>query len=136
MAVDAVSLVKSDLEVVFELDTTLEGRIAERVEATMALKGWILSDVDDQKAVYLAALTTQAFIPRLLLKFAQEIKKAKGGKAETEFMNAIDYLKALQAQVEATLQDYAANANPEDVSQADPVLLEALRWTSSGPVSW
>lgn len=136
MALDPVSLCESDLEVVFELDTTLEARIPERVEAIMAIKGWILSDIDDQKAVYLGALTTQAFIPRLLLKFAQEVKKAKGGKAETEFMNAIDYLKGLAAQVEATIQDYAAEANPGDVGTGTIAERELLRWAGVGPVSW
>jgi hypothetical protein len=134
VAVNPISLVESDLEVVFVLDTTLQARIPDRVAAVVALQGWTLLDLDDQKSVYVAALTTQAFIPRLLLKFAQEIKKAEGGKSKVEFTNAVDYLKALQAQIETILQEYAKHAQPVDVLPL--VELNTIRWPGVGPVSW
>ena len=135
MAVDPISLVTSDLEVCFILDTTLEARIPERVEAAAAIEGWTLLDLaDDQKAVYVAALATQAFIPRLLLKFAQELKKVEGGKAKTEFMNAIDYLKALSTQLETTIQTYAKHSDTMDVLPL--VELNTIRWPGVAPVKW
>jgi len=128
--VDIVSLVEIDLEPVFTLDQTLRVSIPERVAAEMALQGWTDADMTDRRAVYIAILTTKAFIPRLLLKFAQELRKTRGGKAEAEFQNAIDYLEALQKELQDRLQHAAAEAAPEDLT-----VLEQT-WPSCGIVRW
>lgn len=130
MSITISTLVEIDLNPVFALDTGLQATINDRIEAEVALQGWTLGDLDDQKSVYIAALVTKSYIPRLLLKFAQEVQRAKGGKAEAEFAKAIDYLKQLREECDDRIQRAAAEADPEDV------LLDPVRWPGIGPVAW
>ena len=115
MSVDAVQLVTDQLEPVLTLDTTIEDAIPRQVEAQIALHGWTGISLSDQRAVYVSVLATKALIPRLLLKFSQEVKKAKGGPAETEFMDAVEFLKALQAELTAQVRAAALEADPDDL---------------------
>lgn len=113
MAVSGLAQVTIDLAPVFALDTEIEAQIPSRFEAQCALIGWTLADMTDQREAYMAAITTRSFIPRLLLKFAQGIAKAKGGPAETTFQKAIDYLKMLQATCDSAIDIAAPLAAPE-----------------------
>lgn len=132
MAIDPVSLVVIDLSPVFALDPTLEDNIPAKVDAQCAIKGWTVADLDDAKAAYIALLTTKSFVTRLLLKFAQEIQKVQGGKAETEFVKAINYLKALQDELADQIKQAAVNVDPA-VSEAVSAL---PNWPGVGPVGW
>lgn len=116
MSIEIQTLVEIDLEPVFSLDTTLQVTIPTRIEATLATLGWTLADLTDQRSVYVAALTTLSFVPRLLLKFGQEIKKAKGGKAETEFFEAIKYLQELRKALDDVVTRAASGAGTEDTA--------------------
>jgi hypothetical protein len=130
MSIDITALVTIDLEPVFTLDPALSTSIPDRIAAEMALQGWGISDITDARAVYIATLTTKAFIPRLLLKFAQELKKTKAAKAEAEFNDAIRYLEALQAELQDRLQRAASDVAPEDLQGTQ------IPWPSCGIVEW
>lgn len=117
MAIDISQLVKDQLAPVLELDTGIEGSIPRQIEAQMALQGLCLDTMTPGKSVYIALLATKSLIPRLLLTFAQEIKKAKGGEAETEFYDAIEFLKVLQAELEKQIRSAAHEVSPEDVPE-------------------
>jgi hypothetical protein len=130
MSIDIQGLVEIDLQPIFELDTTLSTAIPDRINAELALQGWTLADITDQRAVYIATLTTKAFIPRLLLKLSMEIKKVKGGKAETEFQEAIKYLSELREELTERLQRAASGAAPEDL----PFI--GTPWPGVGVVEW
>jgi len=114
MAIDMAQLVKDQLEPVLELDPTLEAVIPRQVAAQTALQGWAAAGLSEQQSVYVSILVTKALIPRLLLKFSQEIKRAKGGPAETEFHDAVKFLEALQKELEAQARAAAKEADPED----------------------
>jgi len=120
MAIDIVQLVKDQLDPVLTLDPGLDAAIPRQVDAQIALQGWSAVTVSDRQGVYISTLATQALIPRLLMKFAQEIKRAKGGDAEAEFMDAIKFLEALQKQLAAQVNRAAKEAAPED-AEVEPV---------------
>ncbi len=136
MAINPVDLVTDDLQPLFLLDTEIEAAIVDRVAAVQAMKGWVT--LTDQQAVYVALLTTKALVPRILLKFSQEIQKVKGGKSETDFVKAIDYLNALREEIDEMLGMF-----PSDIDEGggtlppgtDPELL-MIRWPGIGPVEW
>ena len=131
-SIDPASLVVIDLSPVFTLDTTIEASIPAKVDAQCALKGWSLADLDDARAVYVAMMTTKSFITRLLLKFSLEVKKVKGGKAETEFVKAIDYLEALRDELTEELKSAAVTVDPEAVETVSTL----PTWTGVGPLGW
>ncbi len=114
MAISAIQLVKDQLEPVLTLDTTIEAAIPRQVEAQIALQGWPLSSMTDQRSVYISLRATQALIPRLLLKFSQSLKKAVGGPAETEFQDAVNFLQALQKELAEQVKAAAKEVDPED----------------------
>jgi hypothetical protein len=126
MAVSASQLVKDQLDPVLLLDPTLEVAIPRQVEAQTALRGWGSITLSDQQIVQVSMLTVKALIPRLLLKFAQEVKKAKGARAEVDFQNAIDFLKALQDEVNNQLATMAGGETTVD-AEGIPV-----GWPSTG----
>lgn len=130
MAVDAVQLVKDQLEPVFLLDTSLESIISRQVDAQVALQNWPISEIDDQKMVYISKLTTKALIPRLLLKFSQEVQEAEAGAAKAVFADAIRFLEALQKELEEQCKAAALEADPTDAREYG-----ALRPTLAGIVS-
>ncbi len=66
-------------------------------------------------------------LPRLILKFSQELKKAKGGPAEVEFQSAIDFLKTLQAQLKDKIKQTASQVDP-----GDTVDYSNVAWPSVG----
>jgi len=115
MAVDMVQLVKDQFEPVLGLDPTIEAAIPRQVEAQIALQGWIAAGLTDQQRVYISILATKGLIPRLLAKFAQEIQRVKGGPAETEFQNAVEFLKALQTELNSQVKAAAKQTDPADV---------------------
>jgi hypothetical protein len=125
MAIDAVQLVKDQFDPILGLDPGLEAAIPRQIEAQIALQGWTAAGISDQRAVYISVLATQALIPRLLNKFAQEIKRAKGADSEAEFMDAIEFLKALQKQLEQQVNRAAREAAPED-EQGERILSPPL----------
>jgi hypothetical protein len=114
VAIDPVQLVKDQLEPVLTLDTTIEAAIPGQVEAQIALQGLDAGAITDQQRVYVSVLATYALIPRLLLKFAQKVKKAKGGSAEAEFHDASDFLKLLQGQLKDQIKAAAKETDPAD----------------------
>lgn len=132
MAVDMQVLVENRLSPLFSLDPTLQNIIPSEITAQIALQGWSLAAIDDQKAVYLSLLTTRALVPRLLLKFSIGVKRAKGGPAEAEYMDAIKFLEALREELTVQLRAAAAEADPVDVD----VVSDTTPWPSVGVVSW
>lgn len=112
-------LVRDQLEPVLLLDPAIEAAIPRQVDAQIALQGWAVSSLDDQKSVYVALLATKGLIPRLLLKFSQKVAKAKGGPAEAEFVDAIGFLEALQKELTAQVKAAAWEADPEDIVAGD-----------------
>jgi hypothetical protein len=119
MAVSAIQLVTDQLEPVFTLDTTLEAAISRQVDAQIALQGWAVSDVTDQRSVRIAILSTKALIPRLLLKFAQEVQQAEAGPAKAVFQDACKFLEALMKELEAQVKAAAWEEEPEDALELD-----------------
>lgn len=130
MAVDIQQLVEIDLEPVFTLDTTIQVTIPNRIDAEVALQGWELTSLDDAQRVYIALRVTKSYITRLLLKFSQEIQEAKGGKAETKFAKAIDFLEELRKDINERIQAAAKEVDPEDV------VGPAIPWPGVGIVKW
>jgi hypothetical protein len=114
MAIDPVQLVKDQLEPVILLDTTIYDVIPRQVEAQIALQGLVAAEITDQQAVYVSILATAGLIPRLLIKFAQEVKKAKGGPAEVEFQDAVKFLEALQKTLAEQRKQAAKEVDPDD----------------------
>ena len=114
MAINMVQLVSDQLSPIFALDTTIEAAIPRQVDAQIALQGWAISDINDRQAVYCAILSTKAMIPRLLLKFSQEVSKAEAGPAQAEFVDAIRFLEALQKEMTAQALAAAWEADPMD----------------------
>lgn len=128
--IDIEQLVRADLEPVFDLDPTLEDAILDRIDAEIALLGWINEELTDQQMAYVAILVTRAFIPRLLLRFAQELRRAKGGTAEAEFNDAIKYLKALQEELKERQDTAARETNPSILPTEIPP------WPGVGVLPW
>lgn len=114
MAVSAIQLVTDQLEPVLLLDPTIEAAIPRQVDAQIALQGWAVSAVTDQRAVYIAILSTKALIPRLLLKFSQEVQTAEAGPAKAVFQDACRFLEALQNELEQQAKAAAREAAPDD----------------------
>lgn len=112
MSIDIEQLVLVDLDPVLELDPTITTAINSRIEAEMALRTWTLLDMTDQRSVYIALLVTRSFVARLLLKFAQEVKKAAAGKSSVEFGDAIKYLEALKVELDNRIYKAEATVNP------------------------
>lgn len=113
MSVDAEQLVLIDLDPVLELDPTITTAVSSRIEAEMALRGWTEADMTDKKIVYVSLLVTRSFVARLLLKFAQEIKKASAGKSQVEFSDAIKYLEALKVELDSRIFKAEAVVQPD-----------------------
>ena len=119
MAVSTTQLVLDQLEPILGLDPTMSAAIPRQVEAQIALQGWSVSNMTDQRAVYIALRATQAMMPRLLIKCSQSLKKAVGGPAETEWQDAVDFLKQLQEELERQIKMAAKEVDPEDALEID-----------------
>ena len=114
MAISATQLVLDQLEPVLGMDPTMSAAIPRQVEAQIALQGWSVASITDQRAVYIALRATQAMIPRLLIKCSQSLKKAVGGPAETEWQDAVNFLQALQKELADQIKMAAKEVDPED----------------------
>ena len=114
MAISATQLVLDQLEPVLGMDPTMSAAIPRQVEAQIALQGWSVASITDQRAVYIALRATQAMIPRLLIKCSQSLKKAVGGPAETEWQDAVNFLEELGKQLSDQIKMAAKEVDPED----------------------
>ena len=120
MSIDSAQLAMDQLDPVVALDPTISLAVTRQVEAVTALHSWIGVALTDQQRVYVGLLALKAMIPRLLLKFAQGIKKAKGGVADAEFQAAEKFLLHLQSEVNDQLERAAKEAAPDDVTLQIP----------------
>lgn len=127
MAVDAVQLVRDQLEPVISKDPTLDAAIVRQVEAKIALQGWTPSELTEQQEVYISVLATKGLVPRLLIWAGQRLKAAKGGPAEAEWQDLVRFLEALQRELTAQVKEAAKEADPEDVEPETPA-----RWPGVG----
>lgn len=127
MAVSANQLVLDQLDPILSLDTTITAAILRRVDAEIAIQGYALLTMTDAEQAYIGDLVLQAMLPRLILKFSQELKKAKGGPAEVEFQSAIDFLKQLQSQLKDKIKQTASQVDP-----GDTVEYSNVAWPSVG----
>lgn len=114
MAVSASQLVLDQLDPILSLDATITQAITRRVDAEIAIQGYAILTMTDAEQAYIGDLVLQAMLPRLILKFSQELKKAKGGPAEVEFQTAIDFLKTLQSQLKDKIKQTASQVDPAD----------------------
>lgn len=131
MTLDAATLVLDQIDPILTLDTTISAAVTRRVDAEIAIQGYNLLTATDAEKAYIADLTLQAMLPRLILKFTQELKKAKGGPAEVEFQSAIDFLKTLQSQLKDKVKQTASQVDPGDT--IDP---SVVAWPSTGFLSF
>lgn len=127
MAVSANQLVLDQLDPILSLDTTITAAILRRVDAEIAIQGYALLTMTDAEQAYIGDLVLQAMLPRLILKFSQDLKKAKGGPAEVEFQSAIDFLKQLQSQLKDKIKQTASQVDP-----GDTVEYSNVAWPSVG----
>lgn len=127
MAVNAATLVLDQIDPILSLDTTITAAITRRVDAEIAIQGYSTLTMTDAEQAYIGDLVLQAMLPRLILKFSQELKKAKGGPAEVEFQSAIDFLKALQQQIKDKIKQTASQVDP-----GDTVDYSNVAWPSTG----
>ena len=127
MAVNAATLVLDQLDPILSLDTTITAAITRRVDAEIAIQGYATLTMTDAEQAYIGDLVLQAMLPRLILKFSQELKKAKGGPAEVEFQSAIDFLKTLQTQLKDKIKQTASQVDP-----GDTVDYSNVAWPSVG----
>ena len=127
MAVSAATLVLDQIDPILSLDTTITAAITRRVDAEIAIQGYSTLTMTDAEQAYIGDLVLQAMLPRLILKFSQELKKAKGGPAEVEFQSAIDFLKALQQQIKDKIKQTASQVDP-----GDTVDYSNVAWPSTG----
>ncbi|MGC8602141.1 MAG: hypothetical protein ACP5VS_00465 [Desulfomonilaceae bacterium] len=116
MTIDSAQLAMDQLDPVIVLDPTISLAVTRQVEAVTALKGWTEAALTDQQRVYVSLLALKAMIPRLLLKFGQGIKKAKGAVADAEFQAAEKFLLYLQSEVNDQSERAAKEAAPDDVT--------------------
>jgi hypothetical protein len=130
MAVSAATLVLDQIDPILSLDTTITAAITRRVDAEIAIQGYNTLTMADAEQAYIGDLVLQAMLPRLILKFSQELKRAKGGPAEVEFQAAIDFLKALQAQLKEKVKQTASQVDP-----GDTVDYSNVAWPSTGFIS-
>ena len=98
-------------------DATLATDIPTEIEAQIALQGWVEGDLTEQQKVYVSLLTLKGLVPRLLLLFSSKLKSAKGGPAETEWQEAIDFLKELRKEVKEQVETAQHEAFPEDLEK-------------------
>lgn len=127
MAVNAATLVLDQIDPILSLDTTITSAITRRVDAETAIQGYSTLTMTDAEQAYIGDLVLQAMLPRLILKFSQELKKAKGGPAEVEFQSAIDFLKTLQQQLKDKIKQTASQVDP-----GDTVDYSNVAWPSTG----
>ncbi len=127
MAVNAATLVLDQIDPILSLDTTITAAITRRVDAEIAIQGYATLTMTDAEQAYIGDLVLQAMLPRLILKFSQELKKAKGGPAEVEFQSAIDFLKTLQTQLKDKIKQTASQVDP-----GDTVDYSNVAWPSVG----
>ena len=127
MAVNAATLVLDQIDPILSLDTTITSAITRRVDAETAIQGYSTLTMTDAEQAYIGDLVLQAMLPRLILKFSQELKKAKGGPAEVEFQSAIDFLKTLQQQLKDKIKQTASQVDPGDTVDYSNVV-----WPSTG----
>lgn len=127
MAVNAATLVLDQLDPILSMDATITAAITRRVDAEIAVQGYATLTMTDAEQAYIGDLVLQAMLPRLILKFSQELKKAKGGPAEVEFQSAIDFLKTLQAQLKDKIKQTASQVDP-----GDTVDYSNVAWPSVG----
>lgn len=126
MAVNPTALVLDLLDPVLVLDSEISGAVTRAVEAQQALQGWGEDAISDQQKVYIALLSLRFLIPRLLLKFAQKVKKAQGGTAVAEYDKAISYLESLQSTLAEQIKAAAHEVDPTDI------LDNPVRWPGVG----
>ena len=115
MSIDSAQLAMDQLDPVIAIDPTISLAVSRQVEAVTALHSLVGAALTDQQKVYVSLLALKAMIPRLLLKFAQGIKKAKGAVADAEFQAAEKFLLHLQTEVNDQLERAAKEAAPDDV---------------------
>lgn len=127
MAVSAATLVLDQIDPILSMDTTITAAITRRVDAEIAIQGYSTLTMTDAEQAYIGDLVLQAMLPRLILKFSQELKKAKGGPAEVEFQSAIDFLKTLQQQLKDKIKQTASQVDP-----GDTVDYSNVAWPSTG----
>lgn len=127
MAVSAATLVLDQIDPILSMDTTITAAITRRVDAEIAIQGYSTLTMTDAEQAYIGDLVLQAMLPRLILKFSQELKKAKGGPAEVEFQSAIDFLKTLQQQLKDKIKQTASQVDP-----GDTVDYSKVAWPSTG----
>ncbi len=131
--IDVAKIVEINLRPVITVDATIPDDIPVMIEAQWAMQGWIAPGDDDRQRAYISALTLEAFMPRILLLYADEIEGHIVAAESTKMPDRVKYLKALQTAIDK-LKASASGIGPE--SKVNNQLLELNRWPGCGIASW
>lgn len=128
MAVNSQTLAMDLLDPITTLDTGISSAVSRAIEAQTVLQGWGGVLLTDPQKVYVALLAVKQLIPRLLLKFADKIKSAKGGSAAVEYQKAVEFLEALREELKDQIRQAAHEVDPTDNWED----VELIRWPGVG----
>ncbi len=101
MAIDIDQLVKSRIKPALIIDPSVEDDIPGEIEAQVALQGWTPEALTEPQKVYVAALTLEGLMPRLLLTYPEEAQEVSEGPERIRLPSRDQFMRLLQAAISA-----------------------------------
>jgi hypothetical protein len=132
MAIDVQELVEIHIKPVLEIDGTLRGDLPAVIASQIALQGWVQADLTDKQAVYCAAITLEALLPRIALIYTDEVQKHRAGPQQVELPDRATFFKALQKAID-NMKTTAGRGLGTVATEAQ---LKQTAWPGVGVVSW
>ena len=109
MAINIQQLVEINIRPVLQFDGDLSNDLPFVIESQIALQGFDPDNLTDKEAVYVAALTLEAIVPRIALIYSDEIQEHRTGPETIRLPSRSDFFKALQKAID-TLKVSAGQA--------------------------
>jgi len=132
MAVDILVLVKVHIKLPLELDSTLEADLPIFINSQMAQQGYDEDTMDDKERNYVAALTLESLIPRILGVFSMEVQEVREGPQNTRMPNRTEFMRVLQKAIDNLKQ--SAGKGSGLIADADAT--SGAAWPGVGLAKW
>ena len=100
MAINIQQLVEINIRPILQLDGDLVADLPFVIDSQIALQGFNPDGLTDKEAVYVAALTLEAIVPRIALIYSDEIQEHRTGPETIRLPSRSDFFKALQKAIE------------------------------------
>jgi hypothetical protein len=100
MAINIQQLVEINIRPILQIDGELVKDLPFVIDSQIALQGFDPITLTDKEAVYIAALTLEAIVPRIALIYSDEVQEHRTGPETIRLPSRSDFFKALQKAIE------------------------------------